>query len=409
MTSDHLDSDGVPLPDGPLEEAAGGDVVTLHRGAGRARRPPTTDAAELAVCSFGEVAARVAAAGEPRWLVEGLWPADAYGVLAADIKAGKTWAALDLAVSVVTGLPWFGHFACPTPGGVLVFLGEGGERAMVRRIEAVATHKGADPAVVAERLRLCFRVPHLAAPGAGAELLAVERELEAHPAALVILDPLYLAAGGASGSSLYDMGAVLQAIQGVCQAAGCALMVVTHWKKTGDGKGAERISGAGPAAWARVIASVSVDYRGADADGASTVLLGFELIGGELADTCFRVRRRVRAHDPADLGSPLAYTVEVLPADDGTVDDAAAAGLSPSRQWVLAALRAGGGFQTVKQLGDRLAEAGHALKPRTIQVGLGELEAAGLAAGSEEGPGLARYWSPATPTDSSEKGGEGVP
>ncbi len=75
---------------------------------------------------------------------------------------------------------------------------------------------------------------------------------------------------------------------------------------------------------------------------------------------------------------------------------------------MLAALRTGGGFQTVKQLGDRLAEAGHALKPRTIQVALGELEAAGLAAGSEEGPGLARYWSPATPTDDSEQDGEGA-
>lgn len=404
MTGDHLDRDGIPLPDGPLEEPTGGDVLTLHRGAGRSRRPPTTSAAaELAVRSYGEVAARVAAAGEPRWLVEGLWPADAYGVLAADIKAGKTWAALDLAVSVATGLPWFGHFPCPTPGGVLVFLGEGGERAMVRRIQAIATHKHADPELVAERLRLCFRVPHLATPGAGQELVAVERELEAHPAALVLLDPLYLAAGGASGSSLYDMGAVLQAIQGVCQAAGCALMVVTHWKKTGDGKGAERISGAGPAAWARVIASVSVDYRGADPDGASTVLLGFELIGGELPDTRFRVRRRVRAHDPTDLAAPLSYSVEVLPACDiDPADPAAAAGLSPSRQWVLTALRAGGGFQTVKQLGDRLAEAGHALKPRTIQVALGELEAAGLAEGSEEGPGLARYWSPATPTDHPE-------
>jgi hypothetical protein len=406
VTSDHLDGDGVPLPDGPLEEAAGGEVVNLRLGSGRGRRVAPA-AAELVVCSFGEVAARVAAAGEPRWLIEGLWPADAYGVLAADIKAGKTWAALDLAVSVACGLPWFGHFPCPTPGGVLVFLGEGGERAMVRRIQAVATHKHADPELVAERLRLCFRVPHLAAPGAGAELAAVEHELAAHPAALVILDPLYLAAGGASGASLYDMGAVLQAIQGVCQAAGCALMVVTHWKKTGDGKGAERISGAGPAAWARVIASVSVDYRGADADGASTVLLGFELIGGELADTRFRVRRRVRADDPADLGSPLAYQVEVLPADDTEGLEPAAVGLSPSRQWVLTSLRAGGGFQTVKQLGDRLAEAGHALKPRTIQVALGELEAAGLAAGSEEGPGLARYWSPATPTDPGEDDREG--
>jgi AAA domain len=249
-------------------------------------------------------------------------------------------------------------------------------------------------------------VPRLAAPGAGGELAAIQQELAAHPAALVVLDPLYLAAAGASGSNLYDMGAVLQAIQGVCQHAGCALLVVTHWNKTGDGRGADRISGAGPAAWARVICSVSIQHRGSDPDGASRVLLGVELIGGEIADTRFRIRRRVRADDPNDLASSLAYAVEVLADDEDQFLDPAAAALSKSRQWVLTALRAGGDMQTVKQLGDRLAQAGHPLKPRTIQLALGELEAAGLAAGSEEATGRARYWSPAAP-DGGGEGGEG--
>ena len=130
------------------------------------------------------------------------------------------------------------------------------------------------------------------------------------------------------------------------------------------------------------------------------------MIGGEIADTRFRIRRRVHADDPADLGSPLSYAVEVLADDDDQDLDPAAAALSKSRQWVLTALRAGGELQTVKQLGDRLAQAGHPLKPRTIQTALGELEAAGLAAGSEEGNGRARYWSPATP-DGGGEGGEG--
>jgi hypothetical protein len=120
------------------------------------------------------------------------------------------------------------------------------------------------------------------------------------------------------------------------------------------------------------------------------------------------VRRRIRSDDPADLGSPLSYSVEVLADDDHDLDPAAAA-LSKSRQWVLIALRAGGDLQTVKQLGDRLAQAGHPLKPRTIQTALGELEAAELAAGSEEGSGRARYWSPAIPGDDGDGGGEGTP
>ena len=64
-------------------------------------------------------------------------------------------------------------------------------------------------------------------------------------------------------------------------------------------------------------------------------------------------------------------------------------------------------MQTVKQLGDRLAQAGHPLKPRTIQTALGELEAAGLARGSEEGSGRARYWSPTTPDPDADRAGDG--
>jgi hypothetical protein len=96
-------------------------------------------------------------------------------------------------------------------------------------------------------------------------------------------------------------------------------------------------------------------------------------------------------------GAPTVLQREVLTADTDDQDlDPAAAALSKSRQRVLTALRAGGDLQTVKQLGDRLAQAGHPLKPRTIQTALGELEAAGLAAGSEEGDDRARYWSPAS-------------
>ena len=241
-------------------------------------------------------------------------------------------------------------------------------------------------------LRVCLRVPRLRS---GEDLAQVETELADRPARLVIVDPLYLAAAGqASGGNLYEMGAVLTPIQAVCQRAGAALVVVTHWNKTGEGTGPKRITGAGPSAWGRVLASAAVAHRGTTPDGASAVVLAFELVGGEIPDTRFRVRRTVRAHDPADLASPLEYAAEVL-ADD----DAGESGgeLSASRRWVLAALEAGGPMQTTRGLGDRLAAAGHPLKARTIQTALAELEAAGLAEGTDEPNGRARYWSPATP------------
>jgi hypothetical protein len=130
-----------------------------------------------------------------------------------------------------------------------------------------------------------------------------------------------------------------------------------------------------------------------------------EVIGGELPDLAFRVRRTVRAEDPADLASPLHYAVEVLPEDPG--DYGPTSELKPSRRWVLAALRAGGVMQTVAQLGDRTAADGHQLKARTIQEALNDLEAAGLAAGTDPGAGLARYWSPSEPDRPPVDGADG--
>jgi len=133
---------------------------------------------------------------------------------------------------------------------------------------------------------------------------------------------------------------------------------------------------------------------GSDPDGSSSVVLGGRADWRRDRRYRFRIRRRVRSDDPADLGSPLSYAVEVLATDEDEDLDPAAAAMSKSRQWVLAALCTGGDMQTVKQLGDRLAWAGHPRKPRTIQTALGKLEADGLATGSEEGNGRARYWSP---------------
>jgi hypothetical protein len=53
----------------------------------------------------------------------------------------------------------------------------------------------------------------------------------------------------------------------------------------------------------------------------------------------------------------------------------------------------------------RCSSVGRSHTRTTIQTTLGELEAAGLAAGSEEGNGRARYWSPTTPNPDADSAG----
>jgi AAA domain len=76
-----------------------------ERIAANARALLGEQAPELPFRSIAELCAEVDAAGTVAWLIRGLWPADAYGVLGADPKVGKTWLALDLAVAVASGSP----------------------------------------------------------------------------------------------------------------------------------------------------------------------------------------------------------------------------------------------------------------------------------------------------------------
>ncbi|MGO8873693.1 MAG: AAA family ATPase [Acidimicrobiales bacterium] len=334
----------------------------------------------LAVDDLATILARVADAPAPAYLIRGVMAEGDHGMLAAEFKAGKTWAVTDLAVSVASGTPWLGIFAIDAPGSVLLFAGEGGERKIARRFRAVCESRGIDPAGLA--IRVCLRAPHLTSDAA---MLLVEAEIAEHRPRLVIIDPLYLAARGARGSDLYEMGAHLEGAQAICQRYGSALLIVHHWNKTGEGRGAKRMSGAGPDAWGRVLISAAVISRQTDPVSlATTVNLELDFQGDEIAERTVKIRRRVWADDPEDLTSALHYSVEALGLGD-TDHDADLAGLTPAAVRVVAVL--GSEWQSTHQIGDALARdksGGPPLKLVTIQKALRDLGCVGMA---EKTPG----------------------
>jgi AAA domain-containing protein len=346
--------------------------------------PPTPNGLRnglLPVYDAAELVTEMATAPEVRWLVSQVWPSDAYGVIAASWKAGKTWASLDLAVSVASGTDWLATYPIDTAGPVLVFLGEGGKRKMYRRLEAICQAKGVDLSSLP--LRLCFRVPHLSD---AEQLRALQSELAAHPPTLVIVDPLYLAARGAKASALYEMGAHLEVIQLACQASGSALVMVTHHNRDRNATGSGRMTGAGPAEWGRILVNMTVVTK-SSRDGASDVVLEVEMEGDEIPDTKARFRRHVRAEDPADLSSPLVYEVSRV------AEDEPAEGMRPSDSRIVAVLAGLTGPLTVKGIGDHLAIDGRPLKARTIQDSLDRLEGMLLVDGDgAKPPTPGRWW-----------------
>jgi AAA domain len=329
---------------------------------------------------------------ETGWMIRGRWPADAYGVMGAEDKAGKTWAVLDLAVSVVGGTALFGSLPVEGQGPVTLFLGEGGRRGMVRRLDAIATFHGADPDL--DGLRVCYRVPRLTSRE---HLAALTGELELYPPRrLVVVDPLYLAAAGARGSDLYAMGEHLQEIQLICQRAKAALVVTTHWNKTGDGSGASRFTGVGPGAWGRVLASAAVEQRRVEA-GSSTVLLRWEFTGREIADSTVRVRRSIWA-EGGGLDAPLHYVVEVTEKLDGLDDRRSGSELTHNQERALAALRGATRDDAVStaEVQDTVANdgKGYPLKTSTVRKLLNELTDKGIVDGADDGEGTAKRWWP---------------
>ncbi len=320
------------------------------------------------------------------YLVRPLWPADAYGVIGAADKAGKTWMAADLAVSVASGTPFLGRFEVDAPGSAVMYCGEGGARNIVRRARAVASSKGIPFGSLRGRLRVSERAPQITNDAA---LERVLTDLIRHDGTrLVVVDPLYLALAGADGSNLYKMGEALTGIQAVCQVTGAALAVTTHWNKTGTGKGAQRFTGVGPGAWGRVLASGDViDTRTRDGD-RSEVDIAWEFTGSEIAETTFDVTRTVWAEDPEDLVSPLHYAVEVV---EGL---SRMARRPPSESRVLEVLT----VQAGKRLTRGQVEELTGLHRQTVKESLASLTASGQIEADTPRGKTGTYWVEATTT-----------
>ena len=319
--------------------------------------------------TVAEVMAELAGKPTPKFLVSGLIAAGDYGVLGAERKAGKTFAALDLAVAVASGGKWLGQYQVDVSGPVLFSGPEGGPRKFVRRLKAIAEFHGVDLASLP--LYLEFRSRDLTDSGG---LAAFEAEIKRVRPVLVIVDSFYRTAPADNIKDLSARGAILQRLQeAVAGSSEAALLVTHHFNKTGVGAGPDRLSGTAFAEWARII--VSLSQVGTPRPGGDAILeLAFD--GDEIPHSSRRFLRKVSVDSAADLASPMRYEIRAA----AEIEDVDHPELSPAQRKVLAILRKrGDNWATRAEVQDATATSGFPLKSRTIQEALKELEEAGLA------------------------------
>jgi RecA-family ATPase len=81
-------------------------------------------------------------ADEKRWLIESLWAEEGVGIVGGEPKCCKSFLALDIAVSVATGMPCLRRFAVPKPGPVLLYAAEDALHIVRRRLEGICHAAG---------------------------------------------------------------------------------------------------------------------------------------------------------------------------------------------------------------------------------------------------------------------------
>src|SRR5204862_200779 len=96
---------------------------------------------------------------EIAWLVRSLIPRGGLAVIGSTPKAGKTWLAVALALSVASGRAFLGRFVMPEPATVHYLALEGSRQALRHRVGALARGLGIDPDgdELAERLCIAYK------------------------------------------------------------------------------------------------------------------------------------------------------------------------------------------------------------------------------------------------------------
>ena len=165
----------------------------------------------------------------PSWLIDRIMPAGGLVGLYGQPSAGKSFIALDIALSVSTGRPWMGHPV--DPGHVLYLAAEGGA-GISKRVRAWLQHNDIKPSQT-NIAWLIESVPvHVDSDQMAILLERVLTEIEDTPD-LVIVDTLARCFDGEE-SETGDMGRFIGGVDHLRAQLGCTVLVIHHTRLDGD-------------------------------------------------------------------------------------------------------------------------------------------------------------------------------
>jgi len=172
------------------------------------------------------------------WLVEGVLPENGFIGLWGPPGAGKSFVAIDIALSIAAGIPWQGHAL--TPGPVLYISAEGG-RGIGKRVQAWLQAHDIE-AAEADALWLLSRINASDDSDDMQELVELVGDFEAEQnpgesepwrPVLIVVDTLARCFVG-NENEQEDMGSFVRAIDRLRETFKCAVLIIHHARLDGD-------------------------------------------------------------------------------------------------------------------------------------------------------------------------------
>jgi hypothetical protein len=166
------------------------------------------------------------------WLIERLWVHQAVGVIGGSPKSGKTWLALEMAVSVASGSACLETFAVHSPGPVLLYAAEDSAEAIRMRLNTLAQLHKISLAQLDVRI-ITIDSLRLDRPDHQDRL---EATLYLYKPALLVLDPL-VRVHAIDENVAGQVAALLGYLRSLQRKTGTAVVLVHHVRKNASPAG----------------------------------------------------------------------------------------------------------------------------------------------------------------------------
>jgi hypothetical protein len=277
------------------------------------------------------------------WLIEQLWTHQAVGIIGGSPKSGKTWLALEMAVSVASGSPCLATFPVSSPGPVLLYAAEDPATALRARVETLAQVHSIDlqgldlHIITVDSLRL-DRPDHQD---------RLEATLWKYNPALLILDPL-VRVHAIDENVAGQVAALLGYLRALQRKTGAAIALVHHVRKqvSATAGAGNSLRGSGDLyAWLDSFLYLrchqgqrllSAEHRSAPAFGP----VGLELVQSDPAGAYLKIASSSRTPvDPREDGLPSRIMQLIAAAPEPLTIDTLRSRLQVRNQRVVEALR----------------------------------------------------------------------